>query len=101
MRSSMPPARKAHKAIVMEEEAIMAKIACHMENEVAKRGIKARNLRCKRSISHNPCGTDIMQRFQVSFVSDGKVKTEMILFESRTQRTERCIGASAARREGL
>ena len=39
--------------------------------------------------------TDIMQRF-TSFVSDGKVKTEMILVESEHSAMSGCIGASAA-----
>ncbi|MEW5745890.1 MAG: pyruvate ferredoxin oxidoreductase [Nitrospirota bacterium] len=39
--------------------------------------------------------TDIMQRF-TSFVSNGKVKTEMVLVESEHSAMSACIGASAA-----
>ncbi|MCX7794387.1 MAG: pyruvate ferredoxin oxidoreductase [Thermodesulfovibrionales bacterium] len=39
--------------------------------------------------------TDLMQRFS-SFVSDGKVKTEMILVESEHSAMSACVGASAA-----
>ncbi|OGW38856.1 MAG: pyruvate ferredoxin oxidoreductase [Nitrospirae bacterium RBG_13_39_12] len=39
--------------------------------------------------------TDIMQRF-TSFVSNGKVKTEMILVESEHSAMSACVGASAA-----
>lgn len=39
--------------------------------------------------------TDLMQRFS-SFVSDGKVKTEMILTESEHSAMSACVGASAA-----
>lgn len=39
--------------------------------------------------------TDLMQRF-ASFVSDGKVKTEMILAESEHSALSACVGASAA-----
>ncbi|MEW6117766.1 MAG: pyruvate ferredoxin oxidoreductase [Nitrospirota bacterium] len=39
--------------------------------------------------------TDIMQRF-ASFVSNGKVKTEMVLVESEHSAMSACIGASAA-----
>jgi len=39
--------------------------------------------------------TDIMQRF-TSFVSDGKVDTEMILVESEHSAMSACVGASAA-----
>lgn len=39
--------------------------------------------------------TDIMQRF-TSFVSNGKVKTEMVLVESEHSAMSACVGASAA-----
>lgn len=39
--------------------------------------------------------TDMMQRFS-AFVSDGKVKTEMILVESEHSAMSACVGASAA-----
>lgn len=72
----------------------MAKIVAVTGNEAVANALRQVNPDVSAAYPITPA-TDIMQRF-TSFVSDGKVKTEMILVESEHSAMSGCIGASAA-----
>lgn len=71
----------------------MAKIVAATGNEVVANALRQINPDVSAAYPITPA-TDIMQRF-ASFVSNGKVKTEMILVESEHSAMSACIGASA------
>src|SRR4030066_1385591 len=73
---------------------IMAKIVAATGNEAVANAFMQVNPDVSAAYPITPA-TDIMQRF-TSFVSNGKVKTEMILVESEHSAMSACIGASAA-----
>lgn len=72
----------------------MAKIVAVTGNEAVANALMQVNPDVSAAYPITPA-TDIMQRF-TSFVSNGKVKTEMILVESEHSAMSACIGASAA-----
>ncbi len=72
----------------------MAKIVAVTGNEAVAYALKQVNPDVSAAYPITPA-TDIMQRF-TSFVSDGNVKTEMILVESEHSAMSGCIGSSAA-----
>ncbi len=72
----------------------MAKIVAATGNEAVANALMQVNPDVSAAYPITPA-TDIMQRF-TSFVSNGKVKTEMILVESEHSAMSACIGASAA-----
>jgi len=72
----------------------MAKIVAATGNEAVANAFMQVNPDVSAAYPITPA-TDIMQRF-TSFVSNGKVKTEMILVESEHSAMSACIGASAA-----
>ncbi len=72
----------------------MAKVVAVTGNEAVANALRQVNPDVSSAYPITPA-TDIMQRF-TSFVSDGKVKTEMILVESEHSAMSGCIGASAA-----
>jgi pyruvate ferredoxin oxidoreductase alpha subunit len=71
----------------------MAKIVAVTGNEAVANALRQVNPDVSAAYPITPA-TDIMQRF-TSFVSNGKVKTEMILVESEHSAMSGCIGASA------
>jgi len=72
----------------------MAKIVAVTGNEAVAYALKQVNPDVCAAYPITP-QTDMMQRFS-SFVSDGKVKTEIILVESEHSSMSACVGASAA-----
>ena len=72
----------------------MAKIAAATGNEAVANALRQVNPDVCAAYPITP-QTDMMQRF-ASFVSDGKVKTEVILVESEHSAMSACVGASAA-----
>lgn len=72
----------------------MAKIVAVTGNEAVAEALRQVNPDVSAAYPITPA-TDIMQRF-TGFVSNGKVKTEMILVESEHSAMSACIGASAA-----
>ena len=72
----------------------MALIVAVTGNEAVANALRQINPDVSAAYPITPA-TDIMQRF-TSFVSNGKVKTEMILVESEHSAMSGCIGASAA-----
>lgn len=72
----------------------MAKIVAVTGNEAVANALRQVNPDVCAAYPITP-QTDMMQRFS-SFVSDGKVKTELILVESEHSSMSACIGASAA-----
>lgn len=72
----------------------MAKIVAATGNEAVANAFMQVNPDVSAAYPITPA-TDIMQRF-TSFVSNGEVKTEMILVESEHSAMSACIGASAA-----
>ncbi len=72
----------------------MAKTVAATGNEAVANALRQVNPDVSAAYPITPA-TDIMQRF-TSFVSNGKVKTEMILVESEHSAMSGCIGASAA-----
>jgi len=72
----------------------MAKVVAVTGNEAVANALRQVNPDVSSAYPITPA-TDIMQRF-TSFVSNGKVKTEMILVESEHSAMSGCIGASAA-----
>ncbi len=72
----------------------MAKIVAATGNEAVANALMQVNPDVSAAYPITPA-TDIMQRF-TSFVSNGEVKTEMILVESEHSAMSACIGASAA-----
>ncbi|MBI4685552.1 MAG: pyruvate ferredoxin oxidoreductase [Nitrospirae bacterium] len=72
----------------------MAKVVAATGNEAVADALRQVNPDVSSAYPITPA-TDIMQRF-TSFVSNGKVKTEMILVESEHSAMSGCIGASAA-----
>jgi pyruvate ferredoxin oxidoreductase alpha subunit len=72
----------------------MAKIVAVTGNEAVANALKQVNPDVCAAYPITP-QTDMMQRFS-SFVSDGKVKTEIILVESEHSSMSACVGASAA-----
>ncbi|MBI4709729.1 MAG: pyruvate ferredoxin oxidoreductase [Nitrospirae bacterium] len=72
----------------------MGKIVAATGNEAVAEALRQVNPDVSSAYPITPA-TDIMQRF-TSFVSNGKVKTEMILVESEHSAMSGCIGASAA-----
>src|SRR3989337_3590285 len=72
----------------------MAKVVAVTGNEAVANALRQVNPDVSSAYPITPA-TDIMQRF-TSFVSDGQVKTEMILVESEHSAMSACIGASAA-----
>ncbi len=72
----------------------MAKIVAITGNEAVANALKQVNPDVCAAYPITP-QTDMMQRFS-SFVSDGKVKTELILVESEHSSMSACVGASAA-----
>ncbi|TAL27511.1 MAG: pyruvate ferredoxin oxidoreductase [Nitrospirae bacterium] len=72
----------------------MAKVVAVTGNEAVAEALRQVNPDVSSAYPITPA-TDIMQRF-TSFVSNGKVKTEMILVESEHSAMSGCIGASAA-----
>jgi pyruvate ferredoxin oxidoreductase alpha subunit len=71
----------------------MAKIVAVTGNEAVANALRQVNPDVSAAYPITPA-TDIMQRF-TGFVSNGKVKTEMILVESEHSAMSGCIGASA------
>jgi pyruvate ferredoxin oxidoreductase alpha subunit len=72
----------------------MAKTVAATGNEAVANALRQVNPDVSAAYPITPA-TDIMQRF-TSFVSNGEVKTEMILVESEHSAMSGCIGASAA-----
>ncbi|MEK7197069.1 MAG: pyruvate ferredoxin oxidoreductase, partial [Nitrospirota bacterium] len=72
----------------------MARVVAVTGNEAVAEALRQVNPDVSSAYPITPA-TDIMQRF-TSFVSNGKVKTEMILVESEHSAMSGCIGASAA-----
>ena len=72
----------------------MSKVVAVTGNEAVAEALRQVNPDVSSAYPITPA-TDIMQRF-TSFVSNGKVKTEMILVESEHSAMSGCIGASAA-----
>src|SRR4030065_89020 len=72
----------------------MAKTVSATGSEAVANALRQVNPDVSAAVPITPA-MDIMQRF-ASFVSDGKVKTEMILVESEHSAMSACIGASAA-----
>src|SRR4030043_1132536 len=72
---------------------IMAKTVAATGNEAVANALRQVNPDVSAAYPITPA-TDIMQRF-TGFVSNGKVKTEMILVESEHSAMSGCIGASA------
>lgn len=72
----------------------MSKVVAVTGNEAVAEALRQVNPDVSAAYPITPA-TDIMQRF-TSFVSNGKVKTEMILVESEHSAMSGCIGASAA-----
>jgi pyruvate ferredoxin oxidoreductase alpha subunit len=72
----------------------MARIVAVTGNEAVAEALKQINPDVCAAYPITP-QTDMMQRF-AGFVSDGKVKTEIILVESEHSSMSACIGASAA-----
>jgi len=72
----------------------MAKIVAVTGNEAVANALRQVNPDVSSAYPITPA-TDIMQRF-TGFVSNGQVKTEMILVESEHSAMSGCIGASAA-----
>lgn len=72
----------------------MAKVVAATGNEAVANALRQVNPDVSSAYPITPA-TDIMQRF-TSFVSNGQVKTEMILVESEHSAMSGCIGASAA-----
>lgn len=72
----------------------MAKIVAVTGNEAVANALRQINPDVCAAYPITP-QTDMMQRFS-SFVSDGKVKTELILVESEHSSMSACVGASAA-----
>jgi len=72
----------------------MAKIVAVTGNEAVANALKQVNPDVCAAYPITP-QTEMMQRFS-SFVSDGKVKTEIILVESEHSSMSACVGASAA-----
>ncbi len=72
----------------------MAKIVAATGNEAVANAFRQVNPDVCAAYPITP-STDVMQRF-TSFVSDGKVDTEMILVESEHSAMSACVGASAA-----
>lgn len=72
----------------------MGKVVAVTGNEAVANALRQVNPDVSAAYPITPA-TDIMQRF-TSFVSDGRVKTEMILVESEHSAMSGCIGASAA-----
>src|SRR4030066_2032021 len=73
---------------------IMAKIVAATGNEAVANAFMQVNPDVSAAYPITPA-TDIMQRF-TSFVSNGQVKTEMILVESEHSAMSACLGAPAA-----
>lgn len=71
----------------------MAKIVAATGNEAVANALMQVNPDVSAAYPITPA-TDIMQRF-TSFVSNGQVKTEMILVESEHSAMSACVGASA------
>lgn len=72
----------------------MGKVVAVTGNEAVANALRQVNPDVSAAYPITPA-TDIMQRF-TGFVSDGMVKTEMILVESEHSAMSACIGASAA-----
>src|SRR4030042_1348275 len=72
---------------------IMAKVVAVTGNEAVANALMQVNPDVSAAYPITPA-TDIMQRF-TGFVSNGEVKTEMILVESEHSAMSGCIGASA------
>lgn len=72
----------------------MAKVVAVTGNEAVANALKQVNPDVCAAYPITP-QTEMMQRF-ASFVSDGKVKTELILVESEHSSMSACVGASAA-----
>ena len=72
----------------------MAKIVAVTGNEAVANALRQVNPDVCAMYPITPA-TEMMQRFS-SFVSDGKVKTELILAESEHSAMSACVGASAA-----
>ncbi len=72
----------------------MAKVAAVTGNEAVANALRQVNPDVCAAYPITP-QTEMMQRFS-SFVSDGKVKTELILVESEHSAMSSCVGASAA-----
>lgn len=72
----------------------MAKIVAITGNEAVANALRQVNPDVCAAYPITP-QTDMMQRFS-SFVSDGEVKTELILVESEHSSMSACVGASAA-----
>ncbi|MEW6739973.1 MAG: pyruvate ferredoxin oxidoreductase [Nitrospirota bacterium] len=72
----------------------MPKIVAVTGNEAVAEALRQINPDVSAAYPITPA-TDIMQRF-TSFVSNGKVKTEMILVESEHSAMSACVGAAAA-----
>src|SRR4030067_516891 len=72
----------------------MAKVVAVTGNEAVANALKQVNPDVCAAYPITP-QTDMMQRFS-SFVSDGKVKTELILGESEHSSMSAVVGASAA-----
>ncbi len=72
----------------------MAKVVAVTGNEAVANALKQVNPDVCAAYPITP-QTDMMQRFS-GFVSDGKVKTELILVESEHSSLSACVGASAA-----
>ena len=72
----------------------MAKIVAVTGNEAVANALRQVNPDVCAAYPITPA-TEMMQRFS-SFVSDGKVKTEIILVESEHSSMSACVGASAA-----
>lgn len=72
----------------------MTRIVAVTGNEAVAEALRQVNPDVSAAYPITPA-TDIMQRF-TGFVSNGKVKTEMILVESEHSAMSACIGASAA-----
>ncbi len=72
----------------------MSKVVAVTGNEAVANALRQVNPDVSSAYPITPA-TDIMQRF-TSFVSNGQVKTEMILVESEHSAMSGCVGASAA-----
>lgn len=72
----------------------MAKVVAVTGNEAVAEALRQVNPDVSAAYPITPA-TDIMQRF-TGFVSNGKVKTEMVLVESEHSAMSACIGAAAA-----
>ncbi len=72
----------------------MAKVVAVTGNEAVANALRQVNPDVCAAYPITP-QTELMQRFS-SFVSDGKVKTELILVESEHSAMSSCVGASAA-----